>query len=92
MNYEGQAQKLSRIYRKTWTEPDYKRALLECPASVLVVEGVTTPQGATLIALENTNTLFNLIIPAKAEGVELSDAQQDGVSRRLAGALLGICF
>ncbi|MDO8767491.1 MAG: NHLP leader peptide family RiPP precursor [Burkholderiaceae bacterium] len=86
MNAEEQGKKMSQLIAKCWADEDFKEKLLADPALVLKAEGFDAPQGVTIKAIENTDTVFHLVIPAKS--VDLSDERLDSVA---GGFCCGIC-
>jgi hypothetical protein len=100
MNQEEQSKKMGQIIAKCWADEGFKRKLLADPAGTLKAEGVQLPAGRTFKALENTDKVVHLVIPAKP--TELSDEDLDmavggnlgtGASASAsAGARVGIDF
>lgn len=78
MNREEQDKKIQQIIAKCWADERFKQKLLADPAATLKAEGVDLPAGLAVVALENTEQLFHLIIPAKP--TDLSDEDLDNVS------------
>jgi hypothetical protein len=75
MNQEEQAKKMSQLIAKCWADEGFKRKLLANPAATLKAEGVELPAGPSYKALENTDKVHHLVIPAKP--TDLSDADLD---------------
>ena len=57
--------KIGEIIAKAWADEAFKQRLLADTATVLAEEGIEIPDGVTLKAVENTDTLFHLVIPPK---------------------------
>ena len=84
---EEQGKKMSQLIAKCWADEGFKQKLLADPAATLKAEGVDLPDGLTVKALENTDSVFHLVIPAKP--TELSDDDLDKVA---GGSCFGICW
>lgn len=85
MSQEKNGKKISEIIAKCWADESFKQKLLADPAAVLKAEGATMSAGMTVKAVENTDKVFHLVIPAKP--TDLSDADLD----KVAGGG-GLCF
>lgn len=72
MDQEKTNKKMSEIIAKCWADDSYKRKLLADPAATLKDEGITLQDGITIKFLENTDKIFNLVIPEKP--TDLTDA------------------
>jgi len=68
---EEQGKKMSQLIAKCWADEGFKQKLLANPAATLKAEGVELPAGLSVKALENTDKVFHLVIPAKP--TDLSD-------------------
>ena len=78
MNQDEQGKKVSQLIAKCWADEGFKRKLLADPAATLKAEGVESPAGLSIKAVENTDKVFHLVIPAKP--TELSDEDLDQVA------------
>ena len=78
MNQETQSKKMNQVIAKCWSNESFKKKLLADPAATLKAEGVTIPEGVSVKALENTDKVFHLVIPAKLN--DLSDDDLDKVA------------
>ena len=78
MNQEEQGKKMSQLLAKCWADDGFKQKLLDDPAATLKAEGVELPAGLSIKAMENTDALFHLVIPAKP--TDLSDEDLDKVA------------
>lgn len=78
MNQEEQGRKMSQVIARCWTDDAYKLKLLADPFVVLQARGVEFPDGLVLRAVENTEKVFHLVIPAKP--TDLSDEDLDAVA------------
>ena len=79
MNQEEQGKKMGQLIAKCWADEGFKRKLLADPAATLKAEGAELPAGLTVKAVENTDKVFHLVIPAKPTG-ELSDKDLEKVA------------
>ena len=52
----------ARVVARAWTEPDYKRRLLEDGTAAIAELGFGGPQGEHLVAVENTPTVHNVVV------------------------------
>lgn len=65
MNQEERGKKMGQLIAKCWADQGFKRKLLADPVETLKAQGVELPAGLTVKALENTDKVFHLVIPAK---------------------------
>jgi hypothetical protein len=75
MKQEEQSKKMGQLIAKCWADEGFKRKLLADPAATLKAEGVQLPAGRSYKALENTDKVVHLVIPAKP--TDLSDEDLD---------------
>jgi len=82
MNMSTKEEQEMKIIAKCWSDEGFKQKLLSDPAATLKAEGVALPDGLSVKALENTDKVFHLVIPAKPEGLSdvLSDEDLDMVA------------
>lgn len=80
MNNEQQIDKFGDIIDRSLTDAAFKEQLLADPRTVLSTEGLDLAEGVEVIALENTDKVFNLVIPMAPTEGELSDAQLEDVA------------
>jgi hypothetical protein len=78
---------MGKLIAKAWADDAFKAKLLADPAAVLKAEGVGVPSGMTVKVIENTDTIFNLVLPPRP--AELSDADLDAVAA--GGGPIQIC-
>ena len=78
MNQNEQNKKLAQLIAKAWADDNFKKKLLSDPAAVLKAEGVELPAGMGIQAVEDTQTVHHLVIPAKP--TELSDDELEKVA------------
>ena len=78
MNQDEQTKKISQVLAKCWSDESFKQKLMADPVGTLKAEGATMPDGLSVKVVENTDEVFNLVIPAKA--TDLTDADLDKVA------------
>ncbi len=78
MNQEEQGKKMSQLIAKCWADEGFKQKLLADPAATLKAEGLELPAGLSVKAMENTEKVFHLVIPAQP--TDLSDEDLDKVA------------
>jgi hypothetical protein len=83
MDQEQQSKKMSQIVAKCWADDSFKQQLLAEPMATLKAEGVELPEGLAVQVLENTASLFSLVIPVKP--TELSRLDWDFVAADITG-------
>ena len=81
MDQEEQGKKMSQLIAKCWSDEAFKKKLMADPAAALKAEGVEVPAGMQVRALENTDKVFHLVIPARP--TDLSDENLDKVAAGL---------
>lgn len=80
MNQEQQIDSIGKIIARAWSDAAFKQALLSDTGAVLRAEGFALPEGVEVVALENTDKVFNLVIPAAPAEGELSEVELESVS------------
>ena len=78
MSNEEQGKKMNQVIAKCWSDESFKQKLLADPVATLKAEGVALPDGLSVKALENTDKVFHLVIPAQP--TDLSDDDLDKVA------------
>jgi len=78
MSQEEQGKKISQLIAKCWADESFKQKLLADPMATLKAEGVELPDGLSLVAVENTDKVFHLVVPAKP--TDLSDEDLNKVA------------
>jgi len=68
-----------KIVAKAWRDPAFKAKLLADPQAILKDAGVAVPAGVTVKVVENSASLFHLVLPPKPTG-EISDEDLDRVA------------
>ena len=79
MNQEEQRKALGQLIAKCWADESFKQQLLADTMATLKAEGAELPAGLTVKAVENSDTVFHLVIPAKPRS-DLSDDYLDKVA------------
>jgi hypothetical protein len=82
MNENEQNKKIAQVIAKAWADDNFKKKLLSNPASVLKAEGVELPAGMRIQAVEDTQSVHHLVIPARP--MELSDDDLEKVAGGMA--------
>ena len=80
MPQEEVARKMGRIIAKAWADETFKQRLLADASAVLKEEGVAMPAGLTVKAVENSDKLYNLVIPVRPTVKELDEVELDSVA------------
>ncbi len=62
-----QQKQWAKIVAKAWADDDYKKRLLDDPASVLKEEGMDVPEDVEFKCVEATETQAWLVLPPKPE-------------------------
>src|SRR4051812_22824646 len=77
---EEQAKKMGSLIAKCWSDEGFKKKLLADPTATLKAEGIKIelPAGMTLKAVENTDKVYYVVLPAKP--TELSEEQLEMVA------------
>ena len=78
MNQEDKNKQMGQLIAKCWADEDFKAKLLADPAAILKAEGAEFPEGVTIKAVENTDKVTHLVIPAAP--TDLSDEDLDKVA------------
>jgi nitrile hydratase subunit alpha len=52
----------ARVIAKAWTDPDYRRRLLDDGTAAIAEQGYTGPQGEHIDVLENSATVHNVVV------------------------------
>ena len=82
MNQEEQRKALGQLIAKCWADESFKQQLLADTMATLKAEGAELPAGLTVKAVENSDTVFHLVIPAKPR----SDLSDDDLQKVAGGA------
>jgi hypothetical protein len=81
MNQQQQLDTLGAVLERSASDLTFRQQLLADPRGVLQGQGLRLPQDTEIVALENSDRVFNLVIPqAPAAEGELSDAELEGVA------------
>lgn len=52
----------AQVVAKAWTDPDFKKRLLEAPSTTIKSFGFEGRQGEHMVVVENTDTVHNLVV------------------------------
>jgi len=52
----------AKVVAKAWADPDYKARLLKDATAAIAELGFAGPEGAHMVAIENTNKVHNLVV------------------------------
>ena len=77
--------KWAKIIAKAWSDPAFKKKLLENPKAVLVAEGISLPKELHVEIHESTHKVIHLNLPSKPE----SEMSEDTLLKIAAGASIG---
>ena len=77
----------AKVVAQAWSDEDYKRRLLDDPAGALAEAGAEVPDGVQLCAVEDTDTVKHLVIPAPPGEGEIDEDDLERVS----GGTIGCC-
>ena len=80
-----QAKQWAKIVAKAWADDDYKKRLIDDPASVLAEEGMEVPEGVKLDVVEATDKEAWMVLPPKPEEGKI----EESVERLAAVTTLG---
>lgn len=78
MIQDDKDKKMSQLIAKCWADEGFKKKLLADATATLKAEGAEVPAGVTIKAVEDTDTVFHLVIPPKP--TDLSDEDLDKVA------------
>lgn len=66
------------IVARSWSDADFRAALLADPATTLRANGVHVPTGMQVQVVEDSSTLMHVVLPERPS--ELSDEELDSVA------------
>jgi hypothetical protein len=89
LSKEQQGEKMGQVIAKCWADEGFKRRLLADPAATLKAQGVEVRAGLSIRALENTDKVFHLVIPARP--TDLSKDLSDEELEEVVGGILLSC-
>ena len=75
MNEAEQGLKMGQIIAKAWADDVFKQKLITDTAAVLTEAGIEVPTGVEVRAVENSDTLWHLVLPPKPNGKAMSDEE-----------------
>lgn len=59
------AQGMRQIVEKCWSDEAFKRRLMADPLATLKSMGVSVPEGKSVSVVENTDSMYHIVIPAR---------------------------
>lgn len=83
MTKDTQQAKFNRLIEKALSDDAFKAQLFEKPVATFNAEGIEVPAGLKIEVVENSDTVFHLVLPHKT--TELSDNELDAVAGGMAG-------
>ena len=69
---------LQQVIARAWADDDFKTRLLADPVHTLEAAGANLPAGLEIKAMENTDRVFHLVLPAKP--THLSDLDLERIA------------
>ena len=76
----------NRAIAKAWADEDFKAALKADPKKALKAQGIEVPEDVTLNVFENSEKVFNLVLPKLPDLVLAGEAlDQSGGAARCGG-------
>lgn len=76
---DDQHKRYAQIVAKAWADETFMARLLQEPAQVLCEYGIPVPDGVEVRAVQNTNSVIHLVLPARPDA-ELSEEHLQKVS------------
>lgn len=87
MTKDEQTKALNQLIAKCWASEEFKQRLIKDTAATLKAEGIPQPEGMTMRVVENSSTLFHVVIPPKP--VVLTDKELEGVAGGMFAITIG---
>jgi len=78
---------IDALIEKCWRDPEFKKHLIENPATVLTREGIDLPAEWTVVVHENTAEIMHLILPSQGQ---IAEAQWKRIGKPLAALITRI--
>jgi hypothetical protein len=72
---EDYAKKYGQIVARAWSDDEFKQRFLSDPASVMSESGLPVPEGVEIRAVETTDEVLYLTLPAKPAEDMVSDEE-----------------
>ena len=70
--------KMAQLIDRAMSDETFKAQLIANPVAILKAEGIEVPEGLEIKVLENSDTIFHLVLPVQTS--ELSDEDLDQVA------------
>jgi hypothetical protein len=74
-----------RVIAKAWADEDFKAALMANPKAALASQGIEVPEGLTLRVLENSEQVFNLVLPKQPDMALVGESLDESAAGRCGG-------
>lgn len=71
---------LRRVAAKAFDDDDYRQQLMDDPAGVLKQEGITVPDGVTVVVHQNTARQVHLVLPTGIQDAQELHSEETDVS------------
>jgi len=84
-----QSKMLGELISRAWSDEAFRARLLSDTMPVLKENGIAVPEGVTVKAVENTDTVFHLVIPPSFQPV--SDASLERLASEDVAILTRLC-
>lgn len=72
---QEQAKKMEQLIARTWADEAFKQRLMANPVTVLKEAGLEIPEGIEVRVVEDTDTVYHLVLPPKPADDELSEEE-----------------
>ena len=74
LNQEPQSKVVGQVIARAWSNPDFRARLIADPRRTLEDEGLPLPEGVKVKLVENTDSLYHLVLPVPPAEGELSES------------------
>lgn len=71
---ESWNERYAKVIARAWVDEKFKRSLLSEPAAALSELGIKVPDGMSVVVVENTASVMNLVLPQAPFEDDLSDS------------------
>ena len=72
MNRDEFQKAYAELVARTWSDAEFKQALINDPARVLKENGLEVPEGGDIKIVENNEKLTHFVLPAEPEFIPVS--------------------
>ena len=80
-----------KIVAKAWSDPAFKKRLIENPNEILKANGIEISSGVHVVVKENTKDTFHLCLPEKPVGELSEEKLREVAAGNSAGTPAWIC-